>query len=366
MIEELGQIDTESIDELIEIKQNRDVLVERLGRLDDQRGKVSEIVLDRVRVDYETQRAALAEKAAPLEAKARAEFSKLQDLLTVARKAREATGLDREELELRHQLGEFGDAEFTEQRDQIDEKLARHEEGLTAIEATRESFIAAFDSEEELAEPAAKDLETEQAREHASVPVLNVYETQDTERGGVGNGGDSEADGEDEAPVDKDESQLESGIAETVIEPSEAIDELSAEPAPDMHDMPPQALPTGGTLLRPMNPPLPDIESDLPGTTVLQQARLVPVEPIAGGSEFSVEPVTTIGRTKENLIRVDEPAVSRGHAQISLTEEGYILRDLGSENGTFVNGERVDTRVLLEGDRIQIGTVRFVFYDAGP
>ena len=81
--------------------------------------------------------------------------------------------------------------------------------------------------------------------------------------------------------------------------------------------------------------------------------------------KIPVEPITTIGRTKDNLIRVDEPAVSRRHAQISLTSDGYVLRDLGSENGTYVNGERSETRVLAEGDRIQIGTVRFVFYDAG-
>ena len=68
---------------------------------------------------------------------------------------------------------------------------------------------------------------------------------------------------------------------------------------------------------------------------------------------------------RENLIRVDEPAVSRSHAQISLTDEGYMLRDLGSENGTYVNGERMSSRLLVEGDRVQIGTVRFVFYEAG-
>ena len=48
------------------------------------------------------------------------------------------------------------------------------------------------------------------------------------------------------------------------------------------------------------------------------------------------------------------------HAQITETEGGWLLRDLSSENGTYVNGQRVTERLLADGDRVQFGTSRFV------
>ncbi|MEO8198859.1 MAG: FHA domain-containing protein, partial [Thermoanaerobaculia bacterium] len=73
-------------------------------------------------------------------------------------------------------------------------------------------------------------------------------------------------------------------------------------------------------------------------------------------------PLTFIGRTPENQIRIYKPAVSRRHAQISETETGWLLRDLSSENGTYVNGQRVTERLLADGDRVQFGTSRFVLH----
>ncbi len=368
MIEKLEQIDTESIDDLIELKKERDVLIERLDRLDDEKSAVSQVVLDRVRGDYESQQSELAKQAAPLKEHARGEFAKLEELLAAAQDALRSTALDREEIELRHQVGEFGDAEFTQHRDEIAEKHDQQEQDLTQIEEVRESFVAAFDSEEDLAAPPPAEAEPEQPEQPPANVEQDVYETQETERKQVAQTKDEE-DEEDQEDQEDQETVAENGdvAAEpdsdgTVIEPYDSPEE---EGPSEMQPMPPDAVPTGGTVLLSVPAAPPGEMPELGGTTILQQARLVPVEPIAGGSEFSIEPVTTIGRTKENLIRVDEPAVSRGHAQISLTNDGYLLRDLGSENGTFVNGERIDTRLLEEGDRIQIGTVRFVFYDAG-
>ena len=73
-----------------------------------------------------------------------------------------------------------------------------------------------------------------------------------------------------------------------------------------------------------------------------------------------LEPLTFVGRTPENQIRIYKPAVSRRHAQITETDAGWMLRDLSSENGTYVNGQRVAERLLADGDRIQFGTSRFV------
>lgn len=68
-----------------------------------------------------------------------------------------------------------------------------------------------------------------------------------------------------------------------------------------------------------------------------------------------------IGRGKEASIRIDDEGVSRLHAKIVRHPEGTVaIVDLKSTNGTFCNGERVDTHVLQDGDRIQIGTTTII------
>ncbi len=70
--------------------------------------------------------------------------------------------------------------------------------------------------------------------------------------------------------------------------------------------------------------------------------------------QFDGKPIC-IGRAVDNDIRVDDTLVSRHHCQIEPGPEGPILLDLGSSNGTQVNGERVDRQVLVDGDQIQVG-----------
>jgi pSer/pThr/pTyr-binding forkhead associated (FHA) protein len=63
-----------------------------------------------------------------------------------------------------------------------------------------------------------------------------------------------------------------------------------------------------------------------------------------------------IGRDASCDLTVDDPKVSGEHAEIIRSGSSFVLRDLGSTNGTYVNGERVDGRRRLhEGDRLQIG-----------
>ncbi|HYF11955.1 MAG TPA: DUF3662 and FHA domain-containing protein [Actinomycetota bacterium] len=77
-----------------------------------------------------------------------------------------------------------------------------------------------------------------------------------------------------------------------------------------------------------------------------------------GGGSRTVtldRPVTTIGRLPESDVVVDDPGASRQHARIRAADGEYVLSDLGSTNGTFVNDEQVRERVLEDGDRVSIG-----------
>ena len=76
--------------------------------------------------------------------------------------------------------------------------------------------------------------------------------------------------------------------------------------------------------------------------------------------------ITVIGRDPNAEITLDDGGISRRHCEIRVTHDGphlvIGLRDLGSTNGTFVNGERVNTARLDNGDRITIGRVSFVLH----
>src|SRR5262245_41337162 len=63
-----------------------------------------------------------------------------------------------------------------------------------------------------------------------------------------------------------------------------------------------------------------------------------------------------IGRASELDMVLVEDMVSRRHARIACTDTQILLEDLGSTNGTFVNGEKISRTTLKEGDRVLIGT----------
>ena len=72
-------------------------------------------------------------------------------------------------------------------------------------------------------------------------------------------------------------------------------------------------------------------------------------------------PLTTIGRSGSNRVCIDSERVSRHHAAIQWTGEGFMLTDMGSRNGTYVNNKKVRTLVLTNGDAITIGDCQIRF-----
>jgi hypothetical protein len=80
------------------------------------------------------------------------------------------------------------------------------------------------------------------------------------------------------------------------------------------------------------------------------------------GDRFTLaEHVITIGRRPESNIVLADPNVSRGHAEIRPQGDGFLLVDLGSTNGSKVNGVRVDQHMLRDGDELMFGNTRMRF-----
>jgi diguanylate cyclase (GGDEF)-like protein len=86
------------------------------------------------------------------------------------------------------------------------------------------------------------------------------------------------------------------------------------------------------------------------------------------GEIFPVEGEIIIGRdTEANLRLPEDEGVSRRHARVTPMADGALLADLGSQNGTFVDGDKVSERVLKEGMKIRVGqttVLKFARYDA--
>ena len=110
------------------------------------------------------------------------------------------------------------------------------------------------------------------------------------------------------------------------------------------------------------------VSSPLPARHKTGALLTVVVGPHTGRAYSIVEPVTVVGRGKTANVRIDDPGASRNHARIVVSEDGkYLLEDLASTNGTFVDGVRVECTELKSGDRIRLGatvTLSFAILDA--
>ena len=99
---------------------------------------------------------------------------------------------------------------------------------------------------------------------------------------------------------------------------------------------------------------------------VLTKADLATVEALRPGTALLVvlldDDEVMSGRHPDSDIFLDDVTVSRKHAVFRRTENGFVMRDVGSLNGTYVNRELVDEVTLTTGDEVQIGKFRLVFY----
>ena len=122
-------------------------------------------------------------------------------------------------------------------------------------------------------------------------------------------------------------------------------------PATTTKEQTPQRItPTGSDTIRIKNA----LDNELP------LAWIVILNGPFAGNEFRLHRITDIGREPDhNDVVVDDRTISRQHARIRFEKGAFVIYDLASANGVFVNGERVQRRVLTHGDRIKLGQVMF-------
>jgi len=338
--EALATIDVSTIDQLNALKKDRDVLDARLKGLDAVRADFADAVYQRVRGDYEKRLAALDAEALPLKHAARTEYAKLRELNARFEADHEAIKLDQQELELRHKLGEFSDAEFKKRvgdiEESVREKAAAHDEA-TALKAR---FLEPFEDESDLSFEAdaaraaaliGAPATTTQFATLASVAAMAGIDLADVRTNEV-------AAVLSTAPPNKTQVMTAINLSDPALAAAAAA---SAVPAA----APAAAATNGGG-----------------ATQVFRAARLVPQNPEAGKQSYALAlKPTNLGSDAANEVRLAGPGVDAKHAQIVVSMGGFTIVDLSSKHGTRVNAEKIRERQLRHEDVVQIGAARFVF-----
>jgi hypothetical protein len=108
--------------------------------------------------------------------------------------------------------------------------------------------------------------------------------------------------------------------------------------------------------------PEPALDTLPPGSALLVVLR----GPNAGSRFLLDRDVTTAGRHPDSDIFLDDVTVSRRHAEFYRQGERFVVRDVGSLNGTYVNRERIDETELFGGDEVQVGKFRLLFLSRSP
>jgi len=138
--------------------------------------------------------------------------------------------------------------------------------------------------------------------------------------------------------------------------------------------------PAGATPLRPAAPSVaPAAVRQAANWTRAVEAQAQGGSPVGAGLSLDINspagerrsvaltrPVTTIGRGADCELRLDDTGVSRRHAEIRVGPDGVTVNDLGSTNGTSVNGKAIGSSELADGDRLALGTTTLVFRRGGP
>ncbi|EEH64329.1 FHA domain protein [Gleimia coleocanis DSM 15436] len=87
-----------------------------------------------------------------------------------------------------------------------------------------------------------------------------------------------------------------------------------------------------------------------------------PIIDIDGQRWLLTEPVTVIGRGTDADITIADAGISRKHLELRKTPDGVIATDLGSTNGLYVEGHKVDAATLVDGNQLVIGRTRILFW----
>jgi hypothetical protein len=402
MVTDGSPIDVSILEALIELRKQQAQVDQFCQRAEERKDKVEPAVYTRVMADYAKRRAELDAKAAPLVTRAMVEYKKLRNTFDMVRGTQASARLDKEEVEFRHALGEVDDPIKADRLKEPERLIAQTTEELAALDKLEALFGQALPGVDlEAALKALPEPEPEPpTKKHdssSSLPAAPAAPVSGSKKavsgakataGGSGaaagaSGTKKAASGGHAAAADASDGTVEVAAIqippplEEAVEFADTDQTMLETPGPASADFQwppvddgvvPVPINASGPVLvgKPMPPPAPpsrDVEVE-DRTFIVPEALLLSEADNGQAVNFRLTALTYIGRSEDNQLRLLDPGVSRRHVLVMATPGGYTIRDLGSQNGTYVNGTRVDESPLADGDRITIGEINLVFRGA--
>jgi hypothetical protein len=394
------ELETARIDELLaafgELQAQFDQVRERLRRADEHRNTVARRIYDRVRSDYDHELDAIRARLTPL----RDQLDRVHEALEAQCRemAAVAQTLEEElaEADFRHRIGEYQPVAFDEMRRALGARAsdvrARHAAAQSALDAIAAARTTG--AEGGRAVTVAPDV--------APVPPATTSPVVPEELP-VPAGPSDEDDWSslivDEPPVldrapetaPADEIGTGSAAAETVDEPRPVVEASDVAPVPRVEGFenprgwvseigadsarPERRVRLSALSAPPVRAaaPVDELDSALaplgaPVATIAPEPAPSPAPPMASlpslvfvsgphaGQAIALLPTTlTIGREHDNNVEIKDPEVARYHARILRERDAFVVEDLNSSTGTWVNGERKSRAALSHGDVIRVG-----------
>lgn len=287
------------LDEASRFKEERQILKERLAKIEGSRNQVSKNVFEKVYGDYADRLQKITDRLMEKKQDIDRELATLYETRDKIQANLKSHKEILEELKFRQQLGEFDREDFAAKAKEQGDKIERFEKVLSGVLANIKRYEVIFSGQEDFLDEA---------------PLVARSEAPDI--------WEEEAEGAGEAV-----SPALSGAERPA---------LSRAERPAKKEEPSWEEATKPNL------------AGKPQLTILSGADNV-------GKSFPVNDTLSIGRSHTNQIILKDSKVSRQHAEIKLRGNECILIDLNSSNGTLVNGQKIHEHILSPNDEVQIG-----------
>lgn len=306
----------------------------RVRRTEEERQSVPRRVYEKVRAEYDRELDALRARMSPLRDDLDRTRDEYEGQLKEANEALEAMEEEMAELVFRHRVGEFTDEVMNERRAEIDERIGTVRARIAAIRETLAELDhgrSALDTENAAANPetfadaplppvSPPPRETSAPRPPAAEPVAEKRPVLRPARPAV--------------PADNAFENPHDWVDEFGGEAKQRGTSKAATPDPEAD---------------------PQQEAPPPAETAAPPSLVFVSGPHAGQSIPLLLTTLTIGREHDNNIEIKDLDVARYHARILNLRGEYMIEDMASSTGTWVNGVRVERTALGHGDVIRIG-----------
>jgi len=312
--DDISSFDVSALDALLRLEAEQRSIRVLSEKASARRAREAEIYA-RVTKDYETRMAALVEQASPIRERLRDDLQKIDALLHSSHDALNGAKGQLQECEFRHEIGEFDAEEFKRCQHAAQAAIKEKETEVESVKALRQRYVDVM--------PAAAAVAPVPAPPPAEPPRAP-------------------------APASRKAPAAAAPAPAAAPPPGDNRTVFLRPPAASDFEVPAGHAQEGDT-------------AEEFRTMLVASAMLVEDHDGLPGTPHRLGPLTTIGRTPENQIVVPLKEVSRNHARIVAVAGGYLLKDLGSPNGTFVNGERIQEHQLQDGDKIVLGPAAFTF-----